>query len=116
LREVRRAIRNELLRDGLSREHVSVVEAVASELVAGALEARAVPLRVTVEPLRLLTSVRVACQSAGAPRDDVLWLRERILDQFALAHGQRRDPDGGFDLWAEIERAARPRRRSASTR
>ncbi len=113
---MRRAIREQLLREGLSREHVAVVAAVASELVAGALEARAVPVRVTVEPLRLLTSIRVRCASAGIPRDDVLWLRERILDQFALAHGQRADPDGGFDLWAEVERDVRPRRRTHSHR
>jgi hypothetical protein len=116
LREVRRAIREQLLQEGLPREHVSVVEAVASELVAAALEGRAVPVLVTVEPLRLLTSVRVRCAGASVPRDDVLWLRERILDQFALAHGQRADPDGGFDLWAEVERDVRPRRRARANR
>jgi hypothetical protein len=102
----RKAVRDELHGRHYADQHITAVEAVVAELLGAAYESQAQsPIVITVERFALLISVRVRCSGPVDIRDEPFHLRERVLHEFALGFGSRRNPDGTIDLWAELPRA-----------
>jgi hypothetical protein len=108
LRVARRSLRDELARERrVDVEQVEVLQTVANELLAAALDAGVTkPLVLSVELFARLTSVRVRCSSNFELRDEPFGVRERVLQGLAFAWGKRAHADGSVDLWAEVARPA----------
>ena len=90
---------------GIDQDHVRAVDTVVDEFMALAVELGAADtVRLTIEPFRLLTSVRLRCSQPLSTRDAPFGPRERTLEQLTFTHGTRRNADGTEDMWAEVTR------------
>ncbi len=90
----------------LDEREVQTLELVVGELVAAAYDARLeAPVVVSIQSFPRLHSIRVRGATASMLQEDPFHLRERVLQQLTLAFGQRRNPDGTTDIWAEVPRA-----------
>ena len=87
-----------------SAEHLELVAVVTGELLTAALRAGVSPIALEVEPLRMLTSVRVRCPVGDDFFLEPMGIRDRILQGLTAAFGHRVNGDGTVDLWAEVER------------
>jgi hypothetical protein len=110
VRRARSLVRDELLTAGYARDEVLAVQTVVAELLGAVVEAGTCGgVQLTVEPFALLTCVRLRCSDDLAIRDEPFGLRERILGKLTIGIGNRRNPDGTHDLWAEVPRRNRRR-------
>lgn len=86
-------------------DHLLAVEMVTSELVSHAIDAGASSqVVVRVQPLRVLTSIRVRCPAPCDMGREIFALRERVLQRLTVAFGTRLGDDGSVELWAEVWR------------
>ena len=101
-----RAVTRDTMSDlGIDDDHVRAVDAVVDEFMARAVELGAPDtVRLTIEPFRLLTSVRLRCSQPLSTRDAPFGPRERNLEKLTFTHGTRRNADGTEDMWAEVTR------------
>jgi hypothetical protein len=102
----RRALRSELLDGGLDEQDVRKVELIVAELLGAAHDAEVrAPMLVTVDTFPRLHDVRLCGISNVAVTNAPFHLREQVLHALTLAFGQRRNPDGTTDFWAEVPRS-----------
>ena len=111
LRATRRAITRALIGQSLEGAHIEAVALVAHELLIALCERQtSLPVVVTVEPLPLLTSVRVRTTTELDAVFEAFGVTERLLTALTIAFGLRPSAGGGTELWAEVPRVqpARP--------
>jgi anti-sigma regulatory factor (Ser/Thr protein kinase) len=108
--QARRAIRRELVRFGLDREHADIAQVVVSELVMNAVMHGREPiiLRVTVDRDATVVEVFDAGDPFSQPRSD-----EERGRGLAVVHGLSLDwgtvpaPGGGKTVWSSLSHAPR---------
>jgi len=115
VRRARTLVRERLDDLGYEAEHRRAVESVVAELLGAVVESGCTgSVELSVERFPLLTSVRLRCPPGLELRDDPFRLRERVLERLTVAVGQRRNPDGIAELWAEVPRPSDTQREQAS--